>query len=355
MSDIHDNEGHSSLGNDTPGLEQQGIQRPGQRGGDLCAVGNFSLTDRHRRWLEGYGLQAEAIRIRSYWSATSTEELKEAGFARSQWCSHSLPTLMIPQYDLSGALTYSLMHSNECRYGADPESEQVPDRIRPYWNRLRLDVPPLPQRELLGDPRETIYWADDAMSADILASHGFVVVDTPGLRGWRTASARADILRLRLQGREVVLVTDSEPASHRIIHLLAWWLTMRGARVSVIAWERGDGCCETPMGVNFYLSAHTLDDFQALIIPYHHWMAKIGWDGQRRCTRCWEGINDKCGNIVTGEMKQAGARDTGSGVPAGDASDSHEALMRRRRRLRAFIGPNILAAHPRPEPAGADR
>src|SRR5262249_52366863 len=115
---------------------------------------------------------------------------------------------------------------------------------------------------------------------DALASLGLVAVNTPGVDGWQSPHAIPDLFGIPLQERTVVLAYDSDvltkPTVQRAIDAIARWLQQKDAAVEVLDWsklDREDGAPK--LGVDDYLAdGHTLDDLQALRVPFADWQAE---------------------------------------------------------------------------------
>jgi putative DNA primase/helicase len=96
--------------------------------------------------------------------------------------------------------------------------------------------------EGLRDPSRPLWWTEGTKKVDALASLGLVAVNTPGVDGWRSPSAIADLYGIPLKGRDVVLAYDSDVLTNlnvrRALEALAAWMKQKGAEISVVDWSR---------------------------------------------------------------------------------------------------------------------
>ena len=195
------------------------------------------LSDAHRLVLtQASAIAPEVIAERGYWTAADWRELDGLGFTGTQKRKECFPALVIPQYDPSGAYTHSVLRWDRPRIDAKGRAIKYD---QPAGAGLRLDVPPR-CTEHLRDPATSLWWTEGSKKADALASHGLVAVSTPGVEGWRSPTAIADLFGIPLKDRVFYCAYDSDVLTKRAVRLavlaLVRWMRQKGARVSVIDW-----------------------------------------------------------------------------------------------------------------------
>jgi hypothetical protein len=198
-----------------------------------------ALAEHHRLMLEqASAIDPAVIAERSYWTAQGPKDLLGLGFKAYQIPNSRFPALVIPHHDPSGEDTYSVLrpdHPRTTRAGRIVKYEQPADV------GLRLDVPPRCV-EGLRDPSQRPWWTEGAKKADALASRGLVAVNTPGVDGWRSPTAIADLFGIPLKGRQVVIAYDSDVltklAVAHAVAALAAWMKQKDALVMVLNWSR---------------------------------------------------------------------------------------------------------------------
>ncbi len=244
------------------------------------------LLPHHRLVLEeGSGIHPDVIAERGYWSAEKWQDLDGLGFKSYQKIPDAFPSLMIPHYDVAGALVYHVLRYDRPRITRELKAIKYE---QPAGWGLRLDVP---LRCLAGlwDPNRTLWFTEGAKKADALASRDIIAVNTPGVDGWRSPSAIPDLFGIPWKGRSVVIAYDSDVQHKSAVRLamvaLASWMTQRGADVSVIDWEKADLPESSKTGVDDYLAAgHDVDDLHDLLMPFPEWIERTKpQEGTRGC------------------------------------------------------------------------
>jgi len=138
-------------------------------------------------------------------------------------------------------------------------------------NRLYF---PYQSQPFLGDPAVPLYIVEGEKKALKGAQEGLPCIGLPGLWNWSNGQGAliSDFDRLHLQGREVLIVPDSDyktPRAHKYgkkagnleeaVRRLAEKLMERGARVEIVQLPPG------PLkGLDDYLCHHSVDEFKAL-------------------------------------------------------------------------------------------
>lgn len=200
-----------------------------------------ALAAHHRKMLErDSAINPEVIAARGYWSAADWLALKAGGVHLKSTQLHvaCFPALVIPNHDPTGEYVYSAVRWDHPRTGGKGQPVRYD---QPAGVKLRLDVPP-PCLPGLRDPDQTLWWTEGARKADALASHGVIVVNTPGVTAWQSYNAIPDLFGIPLKGRRVVCAYDSDmltkPPVQRAVMNLARWMTQKGAEVHVLDWTR---------------------------------------------------------------------------------------------------------------------
>jgi putative DNA primase/helicase len=209
-------------------------------------MGAYRFSTEFPRLLESHlavlrvasGISDEVIAERDYWSAPEWQALDGLGFRGTQKRPECFPALVIPQYDLTGELTYSAVRWDVPRFGKDGREIKYD---QPAGVGLRLDVPPRCTAGLR-DTALPLWWTEGSKKADALASQGLVAVSTPGVDGWRSPSAIPDLFGIPLANRLVYCAYDSDvltkPAVYQAVRALAAWLRQKKAHVQVLDWTR---------------------------------------------------------------------------------------------------------------------
>lgn len=239
------------------------------------------LLVHHRRALEeGSGIDPAVIAERGYWSAERWQDLDGLRFSSAQKRPECFPALMIPQHDPTGEATYHTLRYDTPRVD---KKGKVRKYEQPNKVGLRVDVP-LRCLQRLRDASYTLWFTEGAKKADALASHDLVVVNTPGVDGWRSPSAIPDLFGIPFKEyvgkdiipRSVVLGYDSDVMTNasvrRALVALANWMKQRRADVSVIDWKEADLPEGSKTGVDDFLTTHSIDELQLLLVPLEDWL-----------------------------------------------------------------------------------
>lgn len=228
----------------------------------------MTLSERHQHELEASGIPPEVIAERGYRTVTDPAELRRLGFADWQ----ALPGLLIPLHDLQGGNGRYKLKPDRPRIDRKPDK---PDRVVKYESQAgqppALDVP---LRCLAGlqDPTVRLVFTEGEKKADKAAAAGMCAVSIPGVWGWvekgRVPLKDFEPLIPYLNGREVVLAFDSDPAPKTVenvnyaLRCLTNFLREHGAWVS---WAILPAAPGQKVGLDDYLLEHDVADFETTI------------------------------------------------------------------------------------------
>jgi Domain of unknown function (DUF3854) len=227
------------------------------------------LSERHRRELvEGSGLSLEVIAERGYRSEADPAELRRIGFADWQ----ALPGLLIPLHGVDGSNGRYFLKPDKPRVEKRPNK---PDRLIKY--EAQAGLPPaldVPLRCLadLQDPTVRLVLTEGSKKADSGAAAGMCTISIAGVWAWvtkgRVPLKDFEPLIPYLNGREVVLAFDSDPAPKTVenvryaLRCLTNFLREHGAWVSWASFPAEPG---TKVGLDDYLLEHTAAEFETTI------------------------------------------------------------------------------------------
>ena len=231
------------------------------------AEAHLILSEAHERELrDGSSISAEVVEARGYKTVETKAELARRGFGVTQ---RNTPTLLLPQWDVHGAVNGYQHKPNEPRVirGRVVKYESAAGR------RPMIDVQPLVQ-PLLADPSIPIFPTEGSKKADAAASRGLLAPSLAGVYGWRGANDLGGLMALpdwesvalkRRGGgaREVFLTFDSDAMTkievYQALARLKAFLEGRGARVRVVYLPHGDNGTKTGLD-DFFAAGATVDD-----------------------------------------------------------------------------------------------
>jgi hypothetical protein len=228
------------------------------------AVGR-DLLPHHAALISASAIADEVRDDRGYYTATTSEQLANLGFAATQT---RVPALVLPIYGPSGDLAGHQVRPDHPRIlDGKPVKYETPAR-----GRLHLDVPPR-VRHLIDDPRQPLIVTEGIRKADAAASKGLCCIGLVGVWGWRgrdgqgRAAPLAEWKDVAVYRRIVYIAFDSDgrrnPAVFAAAQHLRRFLTTVGALVRVV-WLP-DGPDHTKVGLDdFFAAGNSAEDFLAL-------------------------------------------------------------------------------------------
>lgn len=239
-----------------------------------------NLSPEHLTMLRDESAIAEdVIAARGYWTATTSTELADLGFAPSQ---RSAPALVIPVCPPDGSNGLYVIRPDAPRTFDRKDKPKLPDGTyqqdvlkyeQPKGASMRLDCPPV-CRAQMGDPTVPLWLTEGQKKADSLASRDLCAIALLGVWNWRGKNdlggltALADWEDVALKGRDVHIVFDSDVMRkvgvQEALKRFTAWLKNRGAHVSVIYLPQGEN--GRKQGVDdFFAAGHTREELEALI------------------------------------------------------------------------------------------
>jgi len=255
-----------------------------ERNGEVEAPEVLPLSVRHALLITGSAIAPEVALARGYRTVTIKAELWRLGFADYQ-CS--VPTLLVPVYDVHGELA---------TYQSRPDTPRISNGKAlkyetPKGTRMVVDVPPA-ARASLGNPAIPLCITEGVRKDDAAVSAGLCCVAVLGVWNWRGKNpeggltALSDWDSIALNGRRVIIVFDSDvmvkPQVHAALARLKAFLESRHAIVELVYLPPGDG--GEKVGLDDFLAAgHDAPELLALatatLRPLEHDAAAA--DGRR--------------------------------------------------------------------------
>ncbi len=237
----------------------------------------FPLSDSHLKMLhEESGISDAVIAARGYRTVTNEKELIPLGFSTVQ---RRTPGLLIPGFAPDGSNGFYSFRPDAARVAVDRRKRDPDGNFKqrvikyetPSGSGLRLDSPPV-CREQLKDPNIPLWITEGAKKADALASHKLCGISLNGVNGFKGKNEfggvtfLADWDYIALKGRDVRIVFDSDvmlnPNVRKALERLTTHLQRKGAHVSAVYLPGGR---ESKTGVDDYLSAHSVEELEALV------------------------------------------------------------------------------------------
>jgi Domain of unknown function (DUF3854) len=166
------------------------------------------LMPQHANKLRRSGISVPIARARGYESVTGQARLLVLGFKPYQ-CR--LPGLLIPLRDGKGRIIgYQYRPDN-------PRVEMGRERAVKYeipgGVKHRLDAP-VATRPALKDTSVPLIITEGAIKADSAVSHGYAALSIAGVWAWSGPVARNDLRCVAWEGREALVVFDSDVAEN---------------------------------------------------------------------------------------------------------------------------------------------
>lgn len=236
--------------------------------------------------VSGSAIDPEIISERGYYSEIDPAALQALGFGvrQTSTVSERNPALVIPYYRVDGNNGVYCLRPDCPRSVDDKKKTKLEDGTYPQktfkyemprgsGNMLDCHPQVVPH---LGDPTKTLFFTEGAKKADSLISKGFSAINLNGVFGWRGSNgnhgktALPDFEEIALNGREVVLLFDSDvttnPQVTVALRRFAGFLKGKGAKVvPVILPDFGNG----KAGIDdYFVSGKTGDDLINLISYY---------------------------------------------------------------------------------------
>jgi hypothetical protein len=213
-----------------------------------------SLRPHHVEMLRESGLSDATITERGYETAQYKTALTAAGF--SAWQAKHAPALLIPIYDVHGALNMYQMRPDTA-----PVIDDKPLKyMAPKGAALCLDVPRSVQ-PLLSDPSVDLWITEGSKKVDAGCQHGLCMIGALGVTGWchNGGVPREDWEQIALQGRVVFIAFDADVRRKievwRALQALKTFLEGRGARVSIVYLPDDANHAGKKVGLDDYLAA----------------------------------------------------------------------------------------------------
>ncbi|HQQ76459.1 MAG TPA: DUF3854 domain-containing protein [Thermoanaerobaculia bacterium] len=213
------------------------------------------MAPHHRTQLEASAIKQEVWEARGVFSVVDADAARTLGFSQAQ---SRVPALVFPLFDPTGRASGHQLRPDapRLRDGKPAKYESLPGRA-PV-----LDVNPLCTARL-ADPANRLWITEGVKKGDALVSAGEVAMAINGVYGWRGkngyggVAALPDWENVPLNGRDVILVFDSDLSTNRNVATalmrLAAFLRSRGASVRTVYLPAGaDGA---KVGVDDYLAA----------------------------------------------------------------------------------------------------
>jgi putative DNA primase/helicase len=211
------------------------------------------LAPSHIDELRRSGLTDETIKRAGLYAATEPGVRDLLGFGAGSG-------LVFPYPELNGSGPYARV-----KLDATP-----PDGKRyrsPKGRPNRLYIPPLLDRAVLTDARESLYVSEGEKKALKACQEGLPCIAVPGVWSWKTRDKHdhsapiPDLEHIVWQGRMVFVVYDSDLATNRKVRLaeyaLAKELQRRGATVKAV--RLPSGTAGQKVGLDDYLLTHSVE------------------------------------------------------------------------------------------------
>lgn len=225
------------------------------------------MLPRHADQLRASSIDPAVAVARGYRSVTSKSDLERLGFSAAQ---SLVPALLVPIHGVDGHVVLRQVKPDSPR----TINGKVVKYETPRNARMVLDVPPA-ARAQLGDLAVRLIITEGVKKADAAVSRGLCAVALLGVWNWRGTNtmggktALADWECIALEGREVLIVFDSDvttkPAVQEALRRLVAFLEMRRAHVAVI--QLPPGPYGAKVGLDDYFAAgRTVEDLFALRI-----------------------------------------------------------------------------------------
>lgn len=169
------------------------------------------LLPQHRDKLRSSGISEQVALERGYESVTGEARLIGLGFAPYQ-CR--LPGLLIPIRNGVGKVIAYQYRPDEPRLGQRRNGKLRPVKYEtPTGSKHRLDAPP-GVRPALKDPTVPLVLTEGPIKADSAVSAGYPALAVAGVWAWSGPVARDDLRCVTWEGREVLVVFDSDAAEN---------------------------------------------------------------------------------------------------------------------------------------------
>ena len=231
----------------------------------------MTLTSAHFTMLHEERAIAEAIiQRRGYCTLTHPEDLRDLGFSKVQ--ARTAPVLAIPLWNVHGQQTGWQIRPDHPRQFTDGKLGKYE---LPKGAHLILDVHPSVQ-PLLGDPHAPLWITEGIPKGDALTSQGVCTIALQGVWGFKGTNEHggkvilADWQHVALNGREVVVVFDSDLATKPGVHaaLKALWAFLRARHARPVRVQWPEAFQREKWGVDdFFAQGHSLDELRAMLPP----------------------------------------------------------------------------------------
>jgi putative DNA primase/helicase len=216
-----------------------------------------NLSEAHAALIRASAISDAVRDARGYRTIDTPEELLALGFA--DWQARQAPGLYLPSWRVDGS-------NGSGQFRPDSPTPDKKGNVRKYLAptgaRNVLDVHPM-MTARLQDATVPLIITEGARKADALTTISQCAVALTGVWNWKTRTeddesiTLEDFEEIRLSGRRVVLMFDSDARSNANVRLalqrLADMLTARGAQVETILPPDGPG--GTKQGIDDFLGA----------------------------------------------------------------------------------------------------